>query len=71
MIDTASNQQRRMLRTEDAANYTGLSASTLNKFRLSGEGPSYIKIGKSVVYDPADLDKWLSSKRRRSTSVAA
>ncbi|MHC2359042.1 helix-turn-helix transcriptional regulator [Rhizobium leguminosarum] len=70
MIDTASNQ-RRMLRTEDAANYTGLSASTLNKFRLSGDGPSYIKIGKSVVYDPTDLDEWLSSKRRRSTSVAA
>jgi predicted DNA-binding transcriptional regulator AlpA len=70
MIDTTSNQ-RRMLRTEDAANYTGLSASTLNKLRLSGDGPSYIKIGKSVVYDPTDLDEWLSTKRRRSTSVAA
>jgi predicted DNA-binding transcriptional regulator AlpA len=70
MLDTASNQ-RRMLRTEDAANYTGLSASTLNKLRLTGGGPEYIKVGKSVVYDPADLDAWLSSKRRRSTSVAA
>lgn len=70
MLDTVSNQ-RRMLRTEDAANYTGLSASTLNKLRLTGGGPEYIKVGKSVVYDPADLDTWLSSKRRRSTSVAA
>ncbi|MBY3224136.1 helix-turn-helix domain-containing protein [Rhizobium laguerreae] len=60
-----------MLRTDDAATYTGVSASTLNKLRLTGGGPEYIKLGKSVVYDPADLDAWLSSKRRRSTSVAA
>lgn len=70
MLDIALNQ-RRMLRTEDAANYTGLSASTLTKLRLTGSGPEYIKLGKSVVYDPVDLDAWLSSKRRRSTSVAA
>lgn len=70
MLNTISNQ-RRMLRTEDASNYTGLSASTLTKLRLTGGGPEYIKLGKTVVYDPADLDAWLSSKRRRSTSVAA
>lgn len=70
MHDISPNQ-RRMLRTDDAATYTGVSASTLNKLRLTGGGPEYIKLGKSVVYDPADLDAWLSSKRRRSTSVAA
>ncbi|WP_260682905.1 helix-turn-helix transcriptional regulator [Rhizobium laguerreae] len=70
MLDISPNQ-RRMLRTDDAATYTGVSASTLNKLRLTGGGPDYIKLGKSVVYDPADLDAWLSSKRRRSTSVAA
>jgi predicted DNA-binding transcriptional regulator AlpA len=70
LLDISPNQ-RRMLRTDDAATYTGVSASTLNKLRLTGGGPEYIKLGKSVVYDPADLDAWLSSKRRRSTSVAA
>lgn len=70
MLDNASNH-RRMLRTEDASAYTGLSASTLTKLRLTGGGPEYIKLGKSVVYDPTDLDTWLSTKRRRSTSVAA
>lgn len=70
MLDTVSHQ-RRMLRTENAANYTGLSASTLTKLRLTGGGPEYFKLGKTVVYDPADLDTWLSSKRRSSTSVSA
>lgn len=70
MADITSNP-RRMLRTDDAANYVGVSASTLNKLRLAGGGPEYIKLGKSVVYDPADLDAWLASNRRSSTSAAA
>ncbi|WP_413710673.1 helix-turn-helix transcriptional regulator [Rhizobium sp. Rhizsp82] len=62
---------RPKMRVEDAANYTTVGASTLNKLRLTGGGPAYSKVGKIVVYDPADLDLWLASKRRLSTSVAA
>ncbi|MFO1173383.1 MAG: helix-turn-helix domain-containing protein [Hyphomicrobiaceae bacterium] len=57
-----------MLRTKEAAEYCGSSSSTFEKLRLSGGGPRYVKIGRRVVYDPADLDAWLESKRRRSTS---
>jgi len=60
-----------MLRTQGAAEYLSLSVSTLNKLRLTGGGPEYLKLGKVVVYDLVDLDAWLLSKRRRSTSVAA
>jgi predicted DNA-binding transcriptional regulator AlpA len=70
-MQSANDTQRRMLRTDGAAEYLGLAASTLNKLRLTGGGPEYIKLGKVVVYDPTDLDAWLSSKRRSSTSVAA
>jgi hypothetical protein len=28
----------------------------------------FIKLGRRVVYDPADLDAWLAAGRRRSTS---
>lgn len=67
-VETTSSN--RMLRTAEAANFTGLSASTLTKLRLAGDGPVYIKLGKAVVYDPADLSAWLCSKRRRSTTAA-
>lgn len=67
----AANNERRMLRTEDAATYTGLSVAALMKFRLKGGGPEYIKLGRAVVYDPDDLEKWIASNRRRATSVAA
>jgi hypothetical protein len=52
-----------------AADYTGYSVSHLAKLRLYGGGPSYLKLGhRTVMYDVRDLDAWLVSKRRRSTS---
>lgn len=61
-----------LLRTPEAAQYVGLSASTLEKFRLTGNGPIYRKAGlKIVVYRVEDLDEWLNSNRRRSTSDPA
>ena len=58
----------RKLRTADAATYCGLSASTLNKLRVFGGGPKYLKLGRTVCCDVADLDSWLATKRRASTS---
>jgi hypothetical protein len=62
---------QRRLRTPDAAAYLGLSSSTLEKFRITGNGPIYYKAGpKIVVYRIEDLDAWLSANRHRSTSAA-
>ena len=68
MPDASFPVARRMLRTPEAAEYCGSSPSTFEKLRLAGGGPRYIKIGRRVVYDPADLDAWLADKRKRSTS---
>lgn len=53
---------------EDAAEYIGLSVSFLNKARVTGKGPVYLKLGSKVIYEIADLDTWLNSHRRTSTS---
>lgn len=59
---------RRGMRTAEAAAYLGVSRSFLEKARLTGGGPVYAKLGKVVVYSPADLDVWLAARKRRSTS---
>lgn len=60
---------QRVLRTPEAASYVGLSASTLEKFRVIGNGPTFLRAGpKIVVYRIEDLDAWLNVNRRRSTS---
>jgi predicted DNA-binding transcriptional regulator AlpA len=65
----AESSQRRMLPAREAADLSGLSKSTLDKLRVFGGGPPYLKIGRRVVYDPADLVQWLASHRRESTSA--
>lgn len=57
-----SNQ--RILRTPGAAAYIGLAESTLEKMRVNGEGPRFIRLGKKAVgYDRQDLDAWLDHQR--------
>ena len=60
----------RVLHATDAAKVVGLSESTLAKLRLNGNGPVYCKLGRRVVYRPADLDLWLQSRTATDTSDA-
>lgn len=52
------------LNTTEAANYLRMSPSWLNKTRLYGTGPVYLKTGGRVQYDTSDLDAWLAKSRR-------
>ena len=61
------NKKVRM-RTKEAANYLAMAKSTLEKKRLTGHGPKFIKMGRSVVYDVHDLDEWAESQKFSSTS---
>ncbi len=55
---------RRILRTREAAQYLGIPESTLEKQRLKGGGPHFIRLGaRAVGYDIADLDAWLEDRR--------
>jgi len=56
------------LPTQHAAMVSGLSASTLAKRRMTGDGPPYFKVGRKVLYEKAALIAWLESHRRRNTS---
>ena len=65
-------QHARVLRTPEAAKYLGLAVSTLEKFRLTGDGPRFVRIGvRAVGYLVEDLDSWLRARVRRSTSDKA
>jgi excisionase family DNA binding protein len=59
-----------VLNAKEAAKYIGVSKSYLDKLRIYGGSPAFFKIGARVVYDPADLDTWLASKKVANTSQA-
>lgn len=57
----------------DAAKYLGgenspVSVRTLQRWRMEGTGPVYVRLGRLVRYRQRDLDAWLASCLRRSTS---
>ena len=54
--------------TSGASLETGLSIATLEKLRVYGGGPAYMKLGKAVRYRVSDLEDWMNARRVRSTS---
>jgi predicted DNA-binding transcriptional regulator AlpA len=58
----------RNLNVSQAAQYTNLSESFLNRLRSIGGGPTFFKVGSRVLYSSIDIDQWLASRRRTSTS---
>lgn len=57
-----------LLHTKDTAKKLGVSPRTMEKWRVTGEGPVFHKFGSKVFYAEQDLDAWVASRRRRSTS---
>lgn len=61
-----------LFNTKEAALYLKIGASTLEHYRISGRGPSFLKLGTSIVrYKKADLDRWVDECRYQSTSQVA
>lgn len=58
----------RLLRTQEAARFLGISLRTLEKHRTYGTGPTYKKIGGRVLYAIRDLEAWSDIGTRKSTS---
>jgi excisionase family DNA binding protein len=51
-----------MLRkTSEAAKRLNFSASTLEKMRITGRGPRFIRMGRIVRYDDDDLDAYVKA----------
>ncbi len=53
---------------DEAGKILGLSVRSLQGFRLKGNGPPYVKIGRRVLYSRAELAAYIAARRRTSTS---
>lgn len=52
------------LRVKQAAAYVGVSKSYLDKARCYGGGPTFAKLGTTVIYRSEDLDAWVVANRQ-------
>ena len=60
--------ERMYLNTVEAGRYLGLSHRTLRRYRVTGEGPLYYRLGGRVRYRRDDLDAWAAKRQEASTS---
>ena len=69
MRKTAITEGQQFLTTHQAAEMVGLSPLTLNRYRVTGEGPAFHRFGGLVRYTREDLDRWARTRRRRSNTA--
>ena len=55
------------LNTKQAAELFGLSGSWLTKLRMGGGGSPHLKVGRRVLYERSEFERWLISHRRLTT----
>jgi len=55
--------ERKNLRYPGAAEYTGLSESMLKYYVMQKKIP-HSKVGKAVVFNNVDLDRWLDAQKK-------
>jgi len=59
----------RLLTQVEAAKILRLSERTLERLRVSGAGPSFVKAGRPVRYREIDIERWIADRVVSSTSA--
>lgn len=68
MLITEVSNPDQLLKEHDAADLICQSVRTLQKWRVTGAGPQFFKIGRSVRYRRGDVIDWVNKHRRTHTT---
>jgi excisionase family DNA binding protein len=60
-----------LLSQREAATLLHLSERTLERFRVSGTGPKFVRMGRSIRYRLTDLEAYIAARVVSSTSEMA
>lgn len=57
-----------LITPDTLAERLGAKRRTVDEWRITGQGPAFIRVGRSVRYAPEAVDDWLRSRQHVSTS---
>ena len=58
-----------LMREKQAADWIGVTVRFLQQSRVTGRGPKYVHLSRRAIrYRPQDLEEWVKSRLRTSTS---
>lgn len=52
---------------DGVADLLRVSRSLLAKWRMAGRGPRFTKVGRRILYECAEVSRWLEEQKRTST----
>lgn len=56
------------LTTNELAKRLRLSPGTLNNWRVTGQGPRFLKVGRKVLYPVAEIEAWEAKRVKENTA---
>ena len=56
------SDMERLMTPGELSDYLGIPVASLRKWRVRGDGPTGIRVGKHLRYRRADVDAWLDAK---------
>jgi excisionase family DNA binding protein len=60
----------RFLTQQRLAELLGVSERTLERWRVEGHGPKFVRVGRRPLYRIADVDEWAKKQTFGSTAEA-
>ena len=60
-----------LLTEKTLADWLGITPGCLAKWRITGEGPQFCRIGRRIGYRPEAVESWLDARVVTSTSQVA
>lgn len=51
------------------ADEVGLQPQTLSKWRCEGRGPAFVKLGRAIRYRRADVERYIDSQLRNTSTA--
>jgi len=69
-MEATDKDPERLINEIEAAKLLCQSVRTIQKWRVTGYGPQFYKIGRSVRYRWREIVEWTDDRRRSHTSAA-
>lgn len=57
-----------LLTPDEAAAFLRSNSRTMERWRVIGDGPAFVKIGRRVAYRLDDLETWIQQRRHTHTT---
>ena len=64
----AADESAALLSTAELAKFLRISEQFLATARCRGEGPPWVRIGRSIRYQKTDVVRWLNERTYQNTS---